>query len=342
MRHLLRIFAAVLLTSAVSFAEETNEDPNRLLLFKKFYISPVEDNVDGAFNETVHESFRTVFAKNPRFDLVDADSKADALLETKVTKKPDIMEIEIRLRTGAARELFAVDKTTAPNEIESEALRAKFKNLLRTTLRRIPYSGTLTGRDGNQVTLDIGASQGLKEGDAIQISRVDRVKRHPLLKNIVDAQLVPVGSVVLDTVEESIAFGRVQSEIEGEKIQKFYKVTAIEARASEKKTKDENGWSQLSGEPRDDEGTVTEEEDKTRPTLGYLGLGPYLGGFSATSAKDSDTSTFTGGAFQIGVRLNGELWFTKSLFLDMNFAYAGMSYVQTEANLAPELRDLRT
>src|SRR5262249_441131 len=106
------------------------------------------------------------------------------------------------------------------------------KDLLKTALKRIPFYGTVTGRDGSELTFDIGSAHGLKKGDSIQISRVDQIKRHPLLKSIVDAQLVPVGTATIDQVEDTIAFGHVQNEIAGEAIRKWYKVTAIEARAA--------------------------------------------------------------------------------------------------------------
>lgn len=319
------LYLSILALASITAAFGADMDPNQLLAFKKIYVEPVKDNVDGAFREPVAQSYKDVFDRNPRFELVDSPSAADSVIKTSLTKKTSGIDVEISLVAKESDEIFSTDKTTIPTEASGSETGDAVKQLLKTTLKRIPFYGTITGRDDKELTFDIGAAHGLHKGDLLQVSRVDNIKRHPLLKTIVDAQLVPVGTAAVDEVEETIAFGHVHNEIAGEKIQKMHKITAVEGRLSvpEKARSADDESSSVSEKPT--------KQDEDGPSLGWFGLGVYLGSFSSsTSPGSGGTAGFSGSSFSPGVKAAGELWITKRWFADMTLGVTSFSYLQTD------------
>jgi len=325
--------AAVLaVNTCVVRVQAAETDPNQLIAFKRIYVEPIQDNIDGAFKEPVLQSYKDVFERNPRFELANEAQSADSILRSSIKKKATGIDVELSLLLAATGEIYSTEKTTiAPDKSGRETGEA-IKGLLKTVLKRIPFYGTVTGRDASNLTFDIGAAHGLQKGDVIQISRIDNIKRHPLLKSIVDMQLVPVGNASVDSVEDMISFGHVQSEIPGERIQRLSKITAIEARAvleTDKKPRqtDAHGVSQIE----------EIEEDSDRPQIGFLSIGGLLSGFSSTSARNNGAESFSGSAFNPGFRLGTEIWLTKHWFADLQIGYTGMSFTQKDDNSTAEV-----
>ena len=322
------------ITLGNAFAEGTSTDveQNQLLSFKKVFVDQATDNVDGVFAATVADAYKEIFERNPRFEMVSKRADSDSAVATKLEKKTTGIDIEISLQLTATSEVFSTDRTTLAPTATGLEIASGVKALLKTALRRIPFYGTVTGREGNEVTLDIGAANGLQKGDVVQISRADQIKRHPLLKTIVDVQMVPVGAVSIDMVEETIAFGHVYSEITGEKIQRMQKVTAVEARVQDPK-KDR---------PRSSGGGIidfdrkTDEPDQSdRPQLGFVSLGPVLGSFSSSTSLSAGATNYSGSSFAPGFKLAGELWLTKNWFADLEFGLTTFSFAQTDQSIVP-------
>ena len=304
--------------------ETTQADHNLTFSFKKIFIDKVEDNMDGAFQAPIQQAFKELFQKNPRFELVDDANRADTLIKSRFEKLADGYHISISTYLHPSGDLFSLDETLITKEAEAQEIIKKVKQLLKTSLRRIPFYGTITGKEAQTVVLDIGMSQGIRKGDILQISRVDNPKRHPLLKKIVDIQLYPVGNVVVDTVEENLSFGKINIEIPGEKILKYYKITSIEA----------NNQADLNYKIKDPK-TIQEDEIslESKPKLGFVDMGLMLGSFSSSTSINSGTTVYSGSAFAPGFKLSGELWLTKNWFLDGFFSYQFLTYSQTNQSV---------
>lgn len=314
-----RITAFLVLLAGVPSAW-ADADPNKLLAFKKIFLAPVTDNLEGTFREPVEQAYKEIFDRNPRFEIVTDAAQADSTIRTDIRKKTSGMDVTITLVLNETGETFSTEKFTIPAAATGHEARVTTKDLLKAALKRVPFAGTVTGRDGDSLTFDIGSQSGLTEGDTVQISRVDNIKRHPLLKSIVDIQLVPSGSAEIDDVEQTIAFGHVTKEITGETIQRLYKVTAIEAKPKEEPKKKEKV---ALLDPN-----LPEEE---LPELGYLALGPTLGLFQGETSRNAGSTTLSGSSFSPGGRFFGELWLTKRWYLEAQFALAYASYTQSNA-----------
>lgn len=329
-------FGVLCLLACASFAQEkADTDLNTVFAFKKVFVAPAQDNVEGAYVQPVSEAFARIFERNPRFEVVDKAEQSDTIVQAKINKKTNGTDLSITLWLNPSKEIFVTENSSIRNDVTGGELVESLKQLLKTALKRIPFYGTVTGRDGEQVTFDIGTAQGLQTGDIVQIARIDRVKRHPLLKTIVDVDLVPVGSVEVTQVEDAIAFGKVHNVIAGENILRMYKVTAIESRPSK----------DLPRAPEDKVQSVNSvsrsaDEDDERPKIGYVGLGMFVGGFSSSSSANGGASNFSGSAFAPGAQVTGELWITKNWFADLGLGYNFMTFSQASVsdstNVSPE------
>ncbi len=326
---LLKLFVVLVLCSGIVQAQpqssQTDSESNLLFSFKKIYLEPPRDNVDGAFRDTFIQAYKDVFDQNPRFEITSDDQKADTFVKTKIEKKATGIECEISIVLMPSQETFSNEKITLPTQASGEELTVGAKKALKTALKRIPFYGTVTGREGDELTFDIGASNGLKAGDVVSIARIDRVKKHPLLKTILDVEMIPVGTAEIDVVEQTISFGHLRSEIMGEKIQRAHKVTAVEERVAERKQPSELPDGSFDAE----RGLVTGVQSR-RPEIGFVGLGPYIGSLSNTLSQNNGAISTNGAGFHYAADLFGELWLTKNWFSAIEFRFGGSSFALTE------------
>ncbi len=324
---------------STAFAQEvTKSDPNSRLAFKKLYVEKIEDNAGGTFNNIIEESFGDVLSKNPRFERVDNPSKADTFLKTRIDKLSTGIELEVQILVGEQKQLFSNDKALVNGDAIDLEIKVAAKKMLKTVLTKVPFSGTVTGRDGTELTFDIGALHGVKRGDILQISRIDQIQEHPLLKSIVDLRLIPVGTALVEDVEDVISFGRVHNELPSSQIERFYKITSVAGHM------DLDGAEETKGKTGLKSSIQSEDE---RPRLGYIFLGPYFGSFSSSSSSQSaiGTASFSGSAMIPGFRLGGEAWLTKNWFIDLSYGMHLIGFKQegqTAAGVAAASEDATT
>jgi hypothetical protein len=220
------------------------------------------DNVDGLFGDMVTKAFTEHLANESRFTVQDL-SKANAALTSskmpyaKVIEDPAILgqlaktfKLDSFLRTKAYKEgpnyKFTIDWIHAQKlqviatetvEIEepfrgqgklgTEEFRKSLTDALDRMIAKVPFKGSVTGRDQTAVTVNLGASSGIKKGDTVVLATLDDVKYHPLLKTVVDWRLTPTGKATVDDVDEGIAFAKIDTEEYGRQIQRFQKVVQI-------------------------------------------------------------------------------------------------------------------
>lgn len=296
-----------------------DEDLNKVLSFKKIYLEPATDNMKGVFRKTAEQALREVFDKNPRFELVDTQGQADGKIQVALEKKTSGIVVKLSMVLEPGEERFSSLTSTIPIDVQETDIRSAIKDLLKGSLRKIPFYGTITGRDKQQVVLDIGSMHGIKEGDIVQVERVDGIKRHPLLKTILDVRMAPVGTIEIDQVEDTIAFGKITTEAPGEKIQPLHKIASIQSRPKKEKPVEHKVSSRFN----------PEQDSPDKPKNGFLDLGIVVNSFSSSSSDG--TYTYSGTAIAPGARLGAEIWLTKAWFLDFNLQSSTMGYSHSAA-----------
>lgn len=327
-QSVLFFFLTIILCGSVCALADT--DPNQTLNFKKIYIAPSEDNVEGVYRETIEQAYRAVFEKNPRFELVGSEASADSIVKTKVEKRSTSTEIEMGLYLNPNGEKFTEQKMSISSAAASDEITTAAKKGLKNLLKKIPFYGSVTGREGDKITIDIGSGNGLHEGDLVQFSKIENIKRHPLLKTVLDVQMEYVGTAQIDVVENSIAFATVKNEASDTKISRLHKVTGVESppETSTKTSNEQSDEFPESGFIASRDKVVASRSD--RPEIGFIGIGPFLGMFSASSSVSNGAINVSGSGFSPGLKVSSELWLTKSWFVDLDFGYSFASFAMND------------
>jgi hypothetical protein len=306
------------------------------------------DNVDGLFGDMVTKAFTDHLAPQSRFVVQDL-SKANAALTSsklpysKVIEDPAILaqlaktfRLDSFLRTKAYKEgpnyRFTIDWVHAAKlqvlatetvEIEepfrgqgklgTDEFRKTLTDALDRMIAKVPFQGSVTGRDQTAVTINLGASSGIKKGDTIVFATLDDVKYHPLLKTVVDWRLTPTGKATVDEVDDGIAFAKIDTEEYGRQIQRFQKVVqvipAVEKTPVDSHSTDLESMEKKSHEP---------------PRIGFVAPGLLLGSTSR------DTHTTTGSGFLIGAKGEAQAWLTSDFFADLKVDFGSASYKQQD------------
>jgi hypothetical protein len=190
-----------------------------------------------------------------------------------------------------------------------EEVQSQIEAALDRMIAKVPFKGHVTGRDGSSVTLNIGATSGLKKGDLIVISTLDDIRIHPLLGIVVDWRLTKTGKVEVDSVDDGIAFCHVTEEEDGRQIARFQKVSQIIPVADEAKTE-----------------VISDEEERRKaaqemPRLGFVSGALMPGGFSRDFNAADSTDSRTGGGISIGAKIDAQVWLTREFFGELSYGY---------------------
>lgn len=342
----MRVIALSSFFLLLSIAHASSELDQRYLLERVAFLRPA-DNIDQLFSELVGTAYKEYFAKQSRFELVDIH-KADSVLEKsslpyhQLVEDKEILEkvcrqykVETVIRTRIQREgasyRFALEWLHAPKmdliadstfQVEDPKqgeplaggqLKEKIQKATEEMIAKVPFKGHVTGREEQWVTVNIGASSGVKKGDLLQIGSLERVKHHPILGSIVEWHLINTGTAVVDNVEDQMAFAKVVEEEQGRLISRNQKVRSI--------THPPEADPQLVRSKSDD----SDHLDETPPSYGYASGGIFGGGMSRSVGGTSGKS---GSNFVFGGHVDGQAWLTEKFFADVGFTFGLHGYSQ--------------
>lgn len=346
------LFAGLAAANLPNFSARASTELDRQFGLETIGFLRSSDNMDGLFADYVAAAYRDYFAGQTRFILQDL-SKADAVLTksnlpySQVIEDPAILaqvartaRSESMLRTKISKEgkqyrfhiewlhapkidLIATETFTLEEPQDGRAvglgdIQTAIQSGLDRLIDKVPFKAMVTGRDNQSITINMGAHLNLRKGDMLVVATLDEVKRHPLLKTIVEWRLTPVGKVEIEQVDEGIAFGHVVEEEPKRQIGRYQKVTQIlpyqEAKAI------------IGGSTKTDDETPVEE---IPPSLGWVGVS-LIGGFHDRQISTlTGTTSLRGSGFYGSARANGEVWFTKEFFADLGFEYGFGTFSQT-------------
>jgi hypothetical protein len=322
------------------------------------------DNVDGMFADYVSHTYRDYFARQSRFVLQDlskgneiltkakipyhrviedADilgqlarsTRTQSIIRTKIQKEGNQYRFNLDWLHSPRMDVMASDSFVLRDEGGDrprglEWIRSELELSLDRMIAKVPFQGHVTGRDNESITINLGENANLKKGDTIAIGTLDAVKKHPLTKSIVEWRLTPTGKAEIQSVDEKIAFAKVLEEEEGKPVSRYQKVMQI-------LPKPEAPTPEIIDEAKEAAKALQEP-----PKVGWVRGGLNVGGFSRqysgyTSSSTQDTAS--GSAFSTGVSAEGELWFTRHWFTNLEFAYGFYTYSQTLVSGGPDFED---
>lgn len=308
------------------------------------------DNVDGLFGDYVISAYKEYFSRQSRFILQDL-TKTDSILTTskipynKLITDPEILgqlarstrsqslirtkiqkegsEYHFELVWLHSPEMEAMSKQsfvmTEPRDgkgFGAAELRASLEQALDKMIKGVPILGNVTGRDGDSVTLNIGSMSGVEPGDTLMVGTLTQVKHHPLLKEIVEWQFAPTGKVTIDQVEDRISFGKVTEEEPEHQIMRGQKVQEVVHHVV--KTPE----------------VVTEVQERIQrleepPRFGWASAGFNLGKMGRDYNSADGTINETGSGTAIGLKFDGQLWFTREWFGELGLNFDFFPYSQS-------------
>jgi hypothetical protein len=319
------------------------------------------DNVDGLFAEYVASAYKEYFSHQSRFRLQDLSKANELLSQSKLSYAKSIEDPEIlgqlarALRTQSlirtrifkegpryrftidwlhspqmdvlSTETFTLQEAGAANGSLGEGsgtnnfsglgdIKGALQAALTRMFAKVPFIGQVTGRDNAEVTVNLGAISGLKKGDTLLIATLDDVKKHPLLKQIVEWRMTPTGKVEIDSVDDALGFGHVVQEEEGHEVGRYQKITKVVPKPAP------------TPDSANSEGVPQPNPLEEPPKLGFAMASLWTGGFSREFSSQGGAVGKSGGGFLFGARGEGEVWFNREFFADLQLGYGGFGYSQ--------------
>ncbi|MBS1959153.1 MAG: hypothetical protein JST80_06775 [Bdellovibrionales bacterium] len=283
------------------------------------------DNVDGIFGEYLNEQYEKYFKRQSRFVIKRLTHLSDVLGKSSVSyaeliQKPEVLrkiaqkyKVECLIRTKVYKEAdtyrFVMEFVFAPRGdvlstfefryvdpgkdrgLEGSDLPEAVRRGLDELISKLPFLGQVTGVQNDVVTVNLGRNQNIKPRDLLSIYTLQNLKRHPVLNTIEEWRWQPVGTVQIDQVEESIAFGHVKETEPNQNVIAFNKVREISTPPEEHKP-----------------ATAKTDQEDDRPRLGWIAANLGAGSYSREVGLPNGASGRTGSSLMPHFEIEGQLW----------------------------------
>lgn len=328
---------------SLKFISQTDQD----LSIKKIVVIPLVDNIDGIYSNPLTKTFEKNIADDKQWELIQAQKnitftpeefeekpetvrsvlkkyQTDALLAGRISKGPSGITIKVSLYSGADGLPIASESIQDYQGFEIKDLNNQVPVMLQKLKSKVPYHGFILSRKGQLVTLNIGSSQGLKEGAELTAIQVIKVNRHPKYKFIVSTDTVILGKIKINKVDEYISFGSVTTERESNVISASTKFLVERFIQYPSASLTADGKIQNALDARSDSKTAfgdspNEWVPETQPTFGKIGLMLGLGSYTMNSSL-STGSTGSSSPVTPSIHINGEMWFDPHWFTGLNMS----------------------
>lgn len=306
------------------------------LVIKTVVVAPTFDNVDGVYKSQVDELLKELISKDifwaytkfsysaknyrlddfenkPEFTLKALnESAADGLITCFILKGPQGINIQLNLFTKDKGLLLIREDFQDATLFEINKVKDVVTQLYGQMKSRLPYSGFVTSRKGNAVTLNVGAKSGVKVGDVVTIAQVVKINRHPKTNFMVGVEKEIIGRINLTQVEEQMSVGEIS----------FEKETGVVTKGSKVLPLNFVKYSTTESSPITDsfpnEKSPYEWLPSPTPQFGKIHI---LGGFSDFTESlvlQDGTSLDSGNRAAPTINLSTELWITPDIFANID------------------------
>lgn len=358
---------AVLFASAPSWGKEKVD--RRYALESIGYLK-AWDNADGLFAQYVKEAYDEYFARSSRFILRDLNAASKILSRSTIPYKELIEDDQVLSRVAKATKVETVIRTKIYKEgpryrfvldwlfspkmerladytfylddpaygetMSFQKLKMELKQGLERLLEKVPFRGHVTGRDAQWITVNIGENSGLKKGDILVIGTLEEVKKHPLLKTFVDWSFLRTGRLIVEEVNPRIAFCKIEREVAGRQIQAYQKIVdIIRGDGTHTVVSDPENEALNSTVDLEYPGSQTSSSSgkEKRPQYGWVKGDLWLASFSREHSGGAVIRS--GSGFLIGMKVDGQIWFTRNFFGELELGYGFFNYSQENVSTNP-------
>lgn len=323
-----------------------------LVAIKNVTVAPLVDNVSQIYAQPLTVQLRALieedrqwnlrtFPEGERYSPEDLEDNPDtvkkilsknlseALIAGRLAKGPQGITIKLDLFLAKDGYLFAQEQLSNYSGFEMSDLRREISTLYKQLRAKIPFSGTVLSRKGNQVTVDIGTQQGLTEGADISVIQILKFNRHPKHHFIVSSEKEIIGKIKISKVDTSLSFGTITLERSENLIQPLMKVDKVEFLEYKNPAVDP-ALSDIAD--RKDSHTLGESPKEwvpmANPQYGKIGLMLGLSNYAISNTINSSGAVNSSQFPAPSIGMDGELWLSNEWILDFSLK----QYILTVSN----------
>ncbi|MFN3454854.1 MAG: hypothetical protein ACK41T_07820 [Pseudobdellovibrio sp.] len=208
------------------------------LVIKKISAAPIYDNVNGVYSDKANIYLKNLIKSDVNWSYVDyfnndkslslaqfdenpekvkalLDSlETDAIITAFISKGSLGIKIQMNLYTQDFGKLLIREEYENREMFEVDRVNSALGDLYSKIKSKIPYSGIITSRRGNKVTLNIGSRSGLKNGDMITVAQILKINRHPKLNFMTGTEKEILGKITINQVDVESSYGEITLEKE--------------------------------------------------------------------------------------------------------------------------------
>lgn len=333
------VLLTLVLTSIFAYAQKKSvyQGPaDELITVRTISLLPVFDNIRGIYARPI-ESHLVENLKNSHQwqytesnmagpvltpDELESDSTAvenlangitsDAFIAMGIVKGPSGISMKLNLFLKADKKILLQDTVTGISRNHIDSLKDTALEMLKRTLRKLPYSGIVMSRDGTRVTVNLGKKDGVENNQVISVIQIIKLNRHPKFNFLINSEKEIIGKIKLIKIDETLSFGRIITEKEAGTIQSNSKIgplSDIVYANTDSLSENSEGEQSLTQRPESQISFGSNPESwvpRRQPTFGRIGAKMGVGRFqensSGTQSLDASAPLYP------NVALEGELW----------------------------------
>ncbi len=220
--------------------------------------------------------------------------KVGSIVRINLRKEIGTLEVQVDVVSENGEDIYFTEKAVL-NKDDMDLAFQTVRNWLEIFGRTIPYDGKVMGVVGDQVTLDVGRMYTVKVGQPITLKRLKQVKKHPLLKKIVEWDTVVLATGKIFNISENQALGVVKSYKTENKIQV-------------------GDWVRIEKMEEDSPLTDLQDYNSRKDSFGKLGIASLALSLGTSSLSSTNSSSRRMDGIMIGFDANVEAWVTRNWF----------------------------
>ncbi len=342
------VFLLPVFITSVTFGQSTilKSPVDSALSIKTVVVAPVFDNVSSIYAKPLTAQLRNIVNNDHQWDLrswpeniktppeeledrpdsVKAALKkasSDALVSTRLTKGPNGISIRMNLFLASDGLLLAQETLSDYSGFEISELRNQLESLYQKLKAKLPYSGIILSRKGQQITINMGSQVGVSENAELSIIQIIKVNRHPRFQFVVSTEKEVIGRIHIDKVEADLSFGTLILERSENVVQPGMKLIPIRFVAYPGALKGGDGKSVNDLSQRADGQLMLGDHPREwvpqgAPTFGKVGLMIGLGSYAVSNTLSTVGAVESASSFTPSIHIDAELWLTTNWFFNVN------------------------
>ncbi|MBS1969175.1 MAG: hypothetical protein JSU04_02660 [Bdellovibrionales bacterium] len=237
-------YLGVLLPFVVLFSLQTRAQSNSAfvsaadqdLTIKTVTAVPFTDNIKGIYANPLYKKFQELLTNDKSWSYealpdktvtpLDLDenpnavkgflnsAKAQGLFSFRITKGPKGLNGKMYFFVGSSGMPLLQEELSDYQGFEIADLEKQVQRMYEKIKSRLPYRGMILSRRGQEVTINLGFKNGLKNNDEISVIQILKVNRHPKLKFMISTEKEILGKIKVYKTDEYLSFAYVTYEKE--------------------------------------------------------------------------------------------------------------------------------